>query len=647
MKSHVCPLAVLIFAGGLAIDPIPSAGEDVLEDILGNAEQEKSYEEVIYLLDTALREPVNLATAGRDEIMRLPYVSPWLADSIIAARQRGDLRGVSDLGKVGHMDPRLIKLLEPFVVVRAPEKAGPPVEGNLRLRVVADPPTDSYTKMKSFAAYNIEAASLSAGVLVEKDKEERRINDFQAYYLKKDWTSAKVVLGDFVIASGHGLVFSGGRGESPTTVDPWRFSRGQFGLRPATSSEENFMFEGLGASCERGRLGLAFAVSRSRLDAGLDSEGRIKSLGQTGLHVTRSEKEGRDALREELVGAAARCSFAASQVTLSLSGAKINRDLAVGSVRWPKDETRIMGSADVWRRSGRTITFCEVALGQGGGPALLGGIASECPGVKLLVLGRDYSGSYLSLHSRPFAFYSGNGEGEQGLFTGIVFEPSPVGSISLGNDLHRRGDRENGAFAQSGSETFADVRVEAGDFTFLVGEKLTRGEEPPSPLEAEPLALSALSGAEAGGEAAEPDQTEESKRLRTRIDIQYEPARSASFRFRFETLDATNSVGLLAARSASDLVRVDASLAPWKPLAIKAGFYAFSIGDYASRIYQYESGLPYYPQLELLKSDGSRWYCVLSFDTGGFGRIAAKFGRTLYESDEDRSELLAAYVGRF
>ena len=669
MKSDASPCFLFVVVTALAIGASPAAAatapaapaapaEDALEDILGNAEDEKSYEEVIDLLDTTLRQPVNLASAGRDEIARLPYVSPWLADSIVAARQRGDLRSVSDLGRIAGVDERLVELLAPFIIVRPPAKAGMPIKNNVRLRVVASPPTDSFTEMKTFGAYAIDATRLRAGVLVEKDKGEKMVNDFQAYYVEKDWRPGTIVLGDFVLSAGHGLVFSDGSGVSPTTVDPWRFSRGRFGLRPATSSEENFMFEGAGAIYESGRFGVALALSRSRLDATLDADGKVSALGQTGLHVTRSEVAGRNALKETLIGAAARYASGAAQVTLTLSRAELDRELDLGSIRWSKDKARFAGSADLWWQSGRTITFGEVALCQGGGPALLGGIASERQDVRVLVLGRDYSESYLSLHARPFAFYSGIGQGEQGLFTGIVFRPSPVGSVSLGNDLHRRGGDEEGALAQSGSETFADIRIKAGDFTFTLGEKFARGEEPPSPVEIEELVgafgpAPLISGDMSAdvpadmAEAADIDQTEESRRLRSRFDIQYAPVRKASFRFRYEALDATSSEGLISARSTSDLLRLDASLVPVEPLTVKVGFYAFSIEDYASRIYQYESGLPYYPQLELLKSDGSRWYCVLLFDTGGFGRIAAKFGRTLYESGEDRQELLAAYVGRF
>ena len=90
-------------------------------------------------------------------------------------------------------------------------------------------------------------------------------------------------------------------------------------------------------------------------------------------------------------------------------------------------------------------------------------------------------------------------------------------------------------------------------------------------------------------------------------------------------------------------MRLDANFRKLRPAEIRAGFYVFTIGRWASRIYQYEPGVPYYPVIEMLKSDGSRWYLVLSFDMERFGRLSAKYGRTEYAGGEDRSGFLFYY----
>jgi hypothetical protein len=94
-------------------------------------------------------------------------------------------------------------------------------------------------------------------------------------------------------------------------------------------------------------------------------------------------------------------------------------------------------------------------------------------------------------------------------------------------------------------------------------------------------------------------------------------------------------------------VRFDVSADRLGPAAIDAGFHVFRVEDYAARIYQYEAGLPYYPSLALLKSDGSRWYGVLALDLRAWGKIAAKYGVTVYDDGQEDSSLMASYTARF
>lgn len=616
--------AIAAVAIVVAVAPGQASASDSIEEILRNADQAKAYAELLDLLDAALGQPVDLTTASRAEIMGLPWISPWLADSILAARSRGDLRTLDDLEKVAGISARQLEALRPFVTVTGPRKAARPVKSSLRLRVVASPPSSSFDKLKTYGTCGLEAAGLRLGVVTEKDKGEKTLNDLQAFYLEKTWERGKMIVGDFVLASGHGLVFSDAFGESPGAVDSWRFGRGQFGLKPSTSSEENCMFEGLGVSYRWPNLEVCLVGSRSKFDVCMDDQGRATSLATSGLHVSDSEIEGEDGLTEVLVAAASRYELGGAQVTVNLALADLSKDLVTERLAWRKDRARLAGSTDLSLVRGGTMLFGEAALAEGGGPALIGGLASGGPGARVLVLGRKYSQSYLSLHSRPFAFYSGTGTGEQGLLTGIVWRPSKRGTISLSNDVHQREGSSDDGLGSSGSETFADATVAAGDFTFMLGEKLSRASQEGS-----------------GG------STEESTRLRSRLDVEYRPAHAVELRVRYENLGARETQGRTTARSTSDLLRLDVSLACRQTAAVKAGFYTFTIEDYAARIYQYEAGIPYYPSLEMLKSDGSRCYAVLSLGADRAGRAAIKVGRTLYEGGEEGLDLAGTYMVRF
>ncbi|MFZ1948179.1 MAG: hypothetical protein WAW06_11585 [bacterium] len=637
--------ALLLAASG------PARPQDFYEETLQDVDDEQDYEEFLNLIETALKQPVNLATASRGEILNLPWMSPWLADSILASRQRGELRTVDDLGRIEGMTDRLLGILRPMVVVAPPEKHLPPLEGTVRLRTVASPPTDQFRRLKTYAMCNIGAGGLKAGYLVEKDRDESRLNDFQAFYVQQSWARTRVIVGDFSVATGHGLVLSNPYGTSPLTVDPWRMSRGDFALKPMTSSEENFMLEGAGAIHEGSRLDVCGAVSRAKFDATVDDKGAVTSIDPQGYHRSRSEVASRDALGETLVAAAARLKLGAAQVTLTLAGSDFDRDLAVGRGRRRRSDVGLAGGLDVTARRGESVIFAEAAVadgaaGAGRSGAVLAGLASEMPRTEVLVVGRCYGRDYLALHSRPFGFYSGLATGERGLYTGLRLKLWAAASLDLGNDLHERPSPGGGAPEHSGSETFGDLKVKTGDFVISVGGKLVRGEEPPEAITDTTYAARAV-GASAAGRGKAADPTEETQRLRSRLDIEYRPVAGTRLRARYENLRAERSESGDTVRSAADLLRLDAAIDRWRPMGVDLGFYVFSVGDYYARIYQYEAGMPYYPSLEMLQSDGSRWYAVVSLGTAGLGKIAAKYGRTLYDNGEEASQLLASYTLRF
>jgi hypothetical protein len=294
----------------------------------------------------------------------------------------------------------------------------------------------------------------------------------------------------------------------------------------------------------------------------------------------------------------------------------------VERLSWLWTDGNLKGSLDLSLEVSQTIAFAQGALADGGGGALIGGLAFDGNKTSFLMVGRAYDETYLSLHSRPFAFYSGIATGERGILARIGFEPVRRLSVSIGSDLHEKRMPEDGLGRPSGSESFLDLSYKIGKATLSMGEKLLVNHEPPE---------------------GEGRPTEERRRLRSRLDAGYRASSWLSLRLRYENLHSSQDEGEGRWTSSSDLLRLDADFSKMRPAEIRAGFYVFTIGEWASRIYQYEPGLPYYPVIEMLKSDGSRWYLVLSFNMERFGRLSAKYGRTEYAGGEDRSGFLFYY----
>jgi hypothetical protein len=591
---------------------------DPYEEIFKDVDDEEAYTGLLSQLDTMVRAPVNLVEAGREDLALLPWVSPWLAREIVALRESGGLTTIDDLMKIQGVDRRLVDLLRPFVVVVVPAKRARPVEAHLRSRVIASRPADSYRDLKTYLRMGLAYSAYDAGILAEKDRGETRFNDFQTAYAGLRMSQYRLLAGDFVMVSGHGLVFSSPYGYSPSTVEPWRFSQGDFGVKPYTSVDENFGLRGLAFQYEGEHTGLCLAVSQVGFDAGLDEDGRVTSLRTTGLHV---DSDGKDQLREDLVGVALRSERGGLGLTLDVLLSRHNRRFAIPRLDWMGSDWKAIGSCDLALLGDATVAFLQGAISDGGGAAIAG-FGYDRRSLELLVLGRYYGERFLSLHARPFAFYSGYATGERGLLTRLAFRPLGKARVSIGNDLHKRRSEDSGLSSPSGSESFLDIEIPAGDLVLSLGEKLLLTEEPP---------------------ARPDDPTETRTRLRSRLDISYPGARWFEIRARYENLRFAQDHGDEHEISTSDLLRLDLALEIRRSIVLKVGFHAFTIGSYGARIYQYEPGVPYYPAIEMLKSDGSRWYSVLSFGTGSWGKLAAKYAVTVYEAGEDVSQFMAYY----
>jgi hypothetical protein len=611
---------IVVTCASLAVFLCAEAYPDPYEEILKDVEAEEDYLNLLNQLDTIIREPVNLLDADRDQLSRLPWVSPWLAREIVSLRKRGELGGLEDLEKIPGIDRRLIDLIRPFVIVIPVTKAGPSLNASLRMRVIASPVAGSYREVKTYLRSQASYSRYDMGLLAEKDRNEDRFNDLQTGFAGMRFSSGRFIIGDIIMVSGHGLVFSNPYGYSPSTVEPWRFSQGDFGIKPYTSVDENFALRGLGVEYGGKQTRVCVAMSRTHFDASIDQDGRVKSLVTTGLHTDSGENE--DALREDLLGVAVRTRRGRVGLGLDVLLAEYGCDFGIDRLDHLGKTWKPTGSVDLSFLGESSTAFVQGAVSDGGGGAVIGGFGYDRQEMELLLLGRYYGERFLSLHARPFAFYSGLATGERGLLTRIAFRLPAAVRVSIGNDLHARRPEQAGLARPSGSESFLDLELPLGDFTFGMGEKLLTTEEPP---------------------AHETDPTATRVRLRSRLDMRYDPAGWLDIRLRYENMRFTEDRGPQEERASSDLLRVDLAGEIGRRVVLKAGFHTFTIGSYGARIYQYEPGVPYYPAIEMLKTDGSRWYSVLSFDMSPLGKLAAKYATTIYEADADRCQFFCYY----
>jgi hypothetical protein len=399
-----------------------------------------------------------------------------------------------------------------------------------------------------------------------------------------------------------------------------------FGLKPYTSTVENFMLGGAAVAVKSRGVEVCVALSSTHLDARVNEDGLVESIQTTGIHVSDSERGGKDALREDLAGLVLRLERGRLRGGLTLLMSSFDREFEAGVFPWIDGNANNLISADATYLGKEFAVFGEAGFSQTGGLAFIGGVAFERPNVDLLALGRKYAREYLSLHSRPFSAYSRQTAGEEGLFLSLTLKPAARTAIVISNDLHRKDEGHGRPLNPSGSETLFELGVGFGAFDVRVSEKIANREEPPEGID---------------------DLTSRRSRFRTRLDLEYKAHRVLRLRLRLEDLLSREEAGDFTDRYSSDLMRLDMRLAAVSWGTLKAGFYAFRIEDYSSRIYQYEPGLPYYPSLEMLKSDGSRCYLMGVIDLGRVGSATLKYGATSYDTGETREDLRFDYGIRF
>jgi hypothetical protein len=590
-----------------------------------NVESETEYQDLLSILDAALKKPINLTEADPETMAALPWISPWLAARVVDLREAGSLGSLEDLTRIEGVSPDLVELISPFVVVRPVEKAIR-YKGTSRLRFISSPPRSSLEASKTYFTLRANYSDFGFGFTVEKDKHESQVNDFQSVYADKVWPAVYLAAGNYHLNSGYGLVFSGPYGHSPSTIGPFRFSRRVFGVKPYTSTVENFALSGAAAAVRRGGAEICFALSSTHMDARVDEDGAVTSIQTTGVHVSPSETEGKDELREDLLGVAVRYDRNRWRAGASLSLSKFNRDFEEGAFPWLDGNTNHILAADLTYAGGDFGVFGEAGFSGAGGSALLGGVAFERPNIDLLALGRKYSRDYFSLHSRPFSAYSRATAGEEGVFFRLTLKPASRAVIVISNDVHRKDLGTGDAMRPSGYETLLEVGVGFGDFRVEVSEKVTDSEDPPEGID---------------------DLTTGRARYRTRVDLEYRPLRVLWLRLRLEDLRSREETAERTYKYSSDLMRLDTRLLAASWFTAKAGFHVFRVEDYSARLYQYESGLPYYPSLEMLKSDGARWYLIGVFNFGRAGSATLKYGTTLYDDAENREDIRFDYGVRF
>lgn len=242
-------------------------------------------------LESTFVAPFDINTISFGDLISIPYVSPKFASSIITYRKKvGEIVSIDRLafldGATGNAIASLrkscfVKVHDSFFVEYSNYIGYSPVLKSSYMKAYGDPGIKGFQKFRGI--YN----GVDFFFVSDKDAGEKNYFDFYSasLLLKNVFGFSRVIVGDFILNFGSGLLFSSplrfSKGFDPANsifkghheiVDPYR-SRAEFGL-----------MRGLSAVYSLNAFDLFAFASRNGLDATIDSAGLVTSVNYSGLH---------------------------------------------------------------------------------------------------------------------------------------------------------------------------------------------------------------------------------------------------------------------------------------------------------------------------------------------------------------------------
>lgn len=304
-------------------------------------------------------DPLNLNTATRADLMRLPFIDAAKADSIVAYRDR---RGFLALGELLFVRPLTYRdrlYLPLFVYVGAREEVRPRLAqrlfgGKYEVETRLDIPLYRRDGNRPHTRSQIEKSPGSVylgnglanvtrlryqygtewawGATFQKDAGEPFAAegcvpfDYNSFYLQHRARGDRYewIAGDYEVRTGLGLLFGSGFFLSKAMAAGGTWRQGAM-LKAHTSSEENAFFRGAAGRLRIGRrVEVAAFVSYRSLDASFQGD-TVLTLQASGLHRTRPELDRKDFAKAWTAGGRAAYRLALGEVGLTAYATHFSR----------------------------------------------------------------------------------------------------------------------------------------------------------------------------------------------------------------------------------------------------------------------------------------------------------------------------------
>jgi hypothetical protein len=313
-------------------------------------------------------------------------------------------------------------------------------------------------------------SGLEAGGLWKRDAGEASRDALESAYcsLRNLLPSVNLLLGDFSLEAGQGLVLWRGKSLSKSAWAVAGPRKSGEGILPHRSTEEIRFFRGIAVTAslgdERNRWEGALFLSRRNLPGSLGDDGEVSAISETSAFTTESSASRKDAVRVDAYGGRLVYSrggaFRAGLTFVrSRMGVTVRRD---DPVRFNGNEIDVSGIDCRWTH-GPLSLFAETAKAGKGVAAVGGAGVSAGKAFSALILYRAYAAGFDNLYASGFGD-NGHTRNEEGIYAGVVLRPLPWLTLSAYTDQFRTPARATPWLGnEGGAESLlnADVAVSA------------------------------------------------------------------------------------------------------------------------------------------------------------------------------------------
>ncbi|MEO0091091.1 MAG: helix-hairpin-helix domain-containing protein [candidate division WOR-3 bacterium] len=189
--------------------------KETAEEILFEEDIELPKETITQeILDELKTDPLDINTAGYDELIKIPYLTPINVNQILHVRKKkGKFQSISELLEISGFDSELLNNIKPFIKIQTslPAKIKSKVQTKISLDSLKDISQTKEWEITTRSKLLLKHLGTDINIyyLTDKDAKEKSLTDFLSSSISITTQKNRILLGNYTMNFGSQLLFAG------------------------------------------------------------------------------------------------------------------------------------------------------------------------------------------------------------------------------------------------------------------------------------------------------------------------------------------------------------------------------------------------------------------------------------------------------